>query len=121
MCDHVAILARGRVVRSGPLDILKRRDAVRATFRREAATERRDLGIAVAHGFTLVDGHDEPGEQDRRVFRMEGKSADAISDAVRAALADGLVLLELRPELKDLETLLRESVAEQHAVDGAEP
>jgi ABC-2 type transport system ATP-binding protein len=101
MCDHVAVLSQGRVVKSGPLEALKRRDAVRVRFvKREG-----DVALAHKHGFAYLEEKD-----DTKVFRVEGSTPAAVSQAVHGALGDGLVLVELSPELKDLETILRESV-----------
>jgi ABC-2 type transport system ATP-binding protein len=101
LCDHVAVLSQGKVVKSGPLDQLKRRDAVRARFvKREG-----DVAVAHKHGFAFLEEKD-----DTKVFRVEASDPAAVSRAVHGALGDGLVLVELSPELKDLETILRESV-----------
>jgi ABC-2 type transport system ATP-binding protein len=101
LCDHVAVLSQGKVVRSGPLDVLKRRDAVRARFVKQDG----DVAIAHKHGFAFLEEKD-----DTKVFRIEAQDPGAVSKAVHGALGDGLVLVELSPELKDLETILRESV-----------
>jgi ABC-2 type transport system ATP-binding protein len=102
LCDHVAVLAAGKVVKAGALDVLKRRDAVRVQFQKRDG----DIALAAAHGFVHVEELD-----DTRVFRIEAQGGErAVSDAVQKALADGLVLVELSRELKDLETILKESI-----------
>jgi ABC-2 type transport system ATP-binding protein len=101
LCDHVAVLAQGRVVKSGPLELLKRRDAVRVRFLKREG----DVALAHKHGFAFLEE-----KEDTKVFRVEAQTPAAVSQAVHGALGDGLVLVELSPELKDLETILRESV-----------
>lgn len=105
VCDHVAILSAGRVVTAGPLDALKRRDASRVRFLRAE----RDVERARAHGFVAVDELSGTTE-DIRTFRFEGRSPEELSRALQGALAEGLVVVEVSPELKDLETILREAV-----------
>jgi ABC-2 type transport system ATP-binding protein len=102
LCDHVAVLSQGKVVKSGPLEQLKRKDAVRARFVRRDD----DKAIAARHGFVCIDER-----ADAIVCRLEATDTSAISNALHAALGDGLQVLELMPELKDLEAILRESVA----------
>ena len=104
ICDHVAVLSAGRVVKSGALDVLKRKDASRVRFLKQEG----DIDKAKRHGFTVVDAGDSDRED--RVYRCEGKSAHDLSKNIAHALADGLVVVEVSPELKDLETILREAV-----------
>ena len=106
ICDHVAVLSRGRVVTSGALDLLNRKDAFRVRFAKKQA----DVQTAQAHGFALVAERDED-----RVYRFEGSSAEVLSRALTAALSAGLIIVEVSPELKDLETILRESIVKEPA------
>ena len=101
ICNHVAVLSQGRVVKSGNLDLLKRKDASRVRFLKSE----NDVEKAKGHGFAFVEDHKED-----RVYRVEGKSAVDLSTALGKALNDGLVVVEVAPELKDLETILREAV-----------
>ena len=100
ICDHVAILARGRVMQSGSLDVLKRKDAHRVRFARSEG----DVERARRHGFFHVEDREED-----RVYRMEGALSEQLSRALHAAIGDGLVVVEVARETKDLEMLLRES------------
>jgi ABC-2 type transport system ATP-binding protein len=102
ICNHVAVLSAGRVVRAGPLDLLKRKDASRVRFLRAEG----DVDKAKAHGFVHAEDR-----EDVRVYRYEGGTPEALSKALAGALADGLVVVEVSPELKDLETILKEAVA----------
>lgn len=104
ICDHVAVLSAGRVVTSGALDVLNRKDAFRVRFVMRTG----DVDIAKAHGFTFVADRDEA-----RVYRFEGQSAEVLSHALAGALGAGLVVVEVSPELKDLETILRESIVKR--------
>ena len=101
ICDHIAVLSQGRVVTSGDLDVLKRKDASRVRFIKSAG----DVEKAQARGFAFVEDKDED-----RVYRWSGSGVQELSAAIGGALADGLVLVEVSPELKDLETILREAV-----------
>ncbi len=108
LCDHVAVLSQGRVVRSGALDLLKRKDAVRVRFLKHTD----DIAIAARHGFVHVSAltHDATKVDEARTFRIEAHSEQAVSAALNGALGDGLVVVELSRELKDLETILKESI-----------
>ena len=104
ICDHVAVLSQGRVVTRGALDVLKRKDAFRVRFKKAEG----DVDKALAAGFTATD---DLGES--RVYKLQGNSPEALSAALAQALAAGLVVLEVMPELKDLETILKEAVVPQ--------
>ena len=94
VCDHAAILHRGKVVIAGPLSSLRRKDAFHVTFHEDEHTRE----VAARHGFLAS----EPGAG----FRFEGTDAAALSSALQRALADGLIVTEVTPELRDLEALL---------------
>ncbi|HEY4221025.1 MAG TPA: ABC transporter ATP-binding protein [Myxococcota bacterium] len=104
ICNHVAVLSQGRVVQSGALDVLKRKDASRVRF----LTAESDIARAAKAGF--VHAEDEVAHPEQRTYRWSGGGAHELSKAIAAALADGLVLVEVTPELKDLETILREAI-----------
>ena len=105
ICDRIAVLSQGRVVQSGALDVLKRKDASRIRLLKAE----RDVARAGAHGFTLVPDVDVP-EAEHKTYRWAGGGPHELSKALAAVLADGLVVVEVVPELKDLETILRESI-----------
>lgn len=104
ICDHVAVLSQGRVVVRGALDVLKRKDAFRVRFKKCDG----DVDKAKAAGFVATD---DLGET--RVYKLDGQSPEALSAALAKVLADGLVVLEVMPELKDLETILKEAIVPQ--------
>jgi ABC-2 type transport system ATP-binding protein len=121
ICNHVAVLSAGRVVQAGPLDLLKRKDASRVRFLKSEG----DVEKAEARGFIHVPaaaGALAPsaaeGADESRVYRFVGGSAAELSSALRGALEDGLVVLEVAPELKDLETILKEAIAKQGIAAG---
>ncbi len=101
ICDHVAVLSQGRVVIRGALDVLKRKDAFRVRFKKSEG----DVERASTAGFVVAD---DLG--DSRVYKLEGQSPEALSAALATALGAGLVVLEVMPELKDLETILKEAI-----------
>ena len=108
ICNHVAVLSAGRVVTSGALDVLNRKDAYRVRFLQKEG----DVALAQQHGFTHLPDRDRaaPTGEAERSYRFEGQSAAALSASLAKALAAGLVVVEVSPELKDLETILRESI-----------
>jgi len=103
VCDHVAVLFQGKVRVSGPLSILQRKDSFCVVFvDSEGAADK-----AKARGFTKDVDNSTP---ERLVTRFAGTDASALSSALRDALSDGLVVIELAPELVELETLLEQSM-----------
>lgn len=107
VCDHVAVMHKGTVVVSGALDVLQRKDAFRVAF--AAGDDHAGVKAAVAaHGF-VVD--DSAVAVDRVVARFSGHDAGALSQALFKAIGAGLILLELAPELVELETVLERSMA----------
>lgn len=104
LCDHVAIVLDGRVVRAGGLDAMRAEGAFRVRFGEGADIEAR----ATRHGFVI----DQEAKNEGRVgrFTFEGASAEDLSRALAAALADGLVVVEVAPKTKDLEAVLTETV-----------
>jgi len=107
VCDHVAVMHKGAVVVSGALDVLQRKDSFRVAF--VAGDDHAAVKAAVAaHGF-VVD--DSAVAVDRVVARFSGHDASALSQALGKAIGAGLMLLELAPELVELETVLERSMA----------
>jgi ABC-2 type transport system ATP-binding protein len=101
ICDHVAVLRAGRVVKAGALDVLKRKDAYRAKFLKTSGDVDK-LGVL---GFIAMEEREE-----ERVYKFEGNSPTALSEALKKALDAGFVVVEVSAELKDLETILKEAV-----------
>ena len=104
VCDHIAILHQGQVVKSGPLSVLQRKDSFRVVFA-AAVTDTATVERAQAYGF-VVDQEHRDGDGDRLVTRFSGTDAAALSRGLARALHDGLVVTELAPELVELETIL---------------
>jgi ABC-2 type transport system ATP-binding protein len=108
VCDHVAILHRGRVVQAGTLSTLQRRDAWRVVFARTAFADGDDAPTrARSAGFVVADDH--PGDGDRLTTSFLGTDAAALAAALQRALAAGLLVVEVHAELVELETLLEQS------------
>ncbi len=106
ICDHVAIVSKGRVVRAGSLESLRAESAFRVTFQALDGLEDK----AARHGFV-------PDVEARKAgpaaaFRLEAASAEALSAALQGALADGLVVVEVVKALRDLESVLAEVMRE---------
>jgi ABC-2 type transport system ATP-binding protein len=114
VCDHVAVLHKGRVVRSGALTALRRSDAFRVGFARRLD---RDVDVAQECGFSLRT--EINSDDDAFTTSFQGTDAAALSAALAAALARGLIVLEVSPELVDLESILEQSMQTATAGDDA--
>ncbi len=104
VCDRVAILADGRVVREGRLEDLARGGA-RWMVRFAPGVDAAALGAA---GFTRgsADG----------VYHVEAEDPAALNAAVDRARAAGALLVELRRDGADLESVLLGTMAPAGAV-----
>jgi ABC-2 type transport system ATP-binding protein len=112
VCDHVAVLHKGRVVKAGALATLRRTDAFHVVFARRLKDGPDDDGAAarqraVDAGFVPQPGD---GSDDTWSTSFVGTDAVALSAALQAALATGLVVVEVSPALVDLETILEQSM-----------
>jgi ABC-2 type transport system ATP-binding protein len=96
ICDHVAILAKGQVLRTGAVADLR---AARGGFR--ARFQGADAGRLEPLGFTRSNGDG--------AFSFLGDAA-AINQALEAARLQGALLIELAPNAPDLEAVFAEVV-----------
>lgn len=112
ICDSVAILSKGRVVRSGPLRDLRDEHSHRVCFvpRDGLAEAAREAGF--------VPDPDAPAHD--AVFRMENTDPARLSGALLHMLQKGHQVREVTPQLRDLETVLAEAVGEAAASDRGE-
>jgi ABC-2 type transport system ATP-binding protein len=106
LCDHIAIVLNGRVVRSGGLGAMRAEGRFRVRFAAREATD----ACAVSHGFVVDEEARHQGTSG--VFTFEGNSVEDLSRALAAALSDGLIVMEVAPKMKDLEAVLAETVLE---------
>ena len=104
ICDHVAVLHKGKVVVAGALSVLQKKDAFRVGFHKTPNT----VELAKKHGFQV---NDEEGadEDDVVTCSFTGSDASVLSKALHGALGDGLVVVEVAAELVELETVLEQS------------
>jgi ABC-2 type transport system ATP-binding protein len=109
VCDHVAILHRGRVVRAGPLSVLQRRDAWRVVFARTTFAEGDAATRATAAGFVVANDEGDDADRERLSTSFLGTDATALSAALQRALSAGLLVVSVTPELVELEALLEQS------------
>jgi ABC-2 type transport system ATP-binding protein len=112
VCDHVAVLHQGQVVTSGALSVLQKKDSFRVVFALPDGDPAPTLEKARAFGF-VVDGQDADAvdvAHGRMRARFSGTDAGALSRALARALHDGLVVVELAPELVELESLLEQAM-----------
>jgi ABC-2 type transport system ATP-binding protein len=94
VCDRVAILAKGRVLREGRLEELSRGGA-RWAVRFAPGT---DAGALAAAGFQA--GGSEG------LFHLEAEDPAALNAALDKARATGALLVELKRDVQDLEAVL---------------
>lgn len=94
VCDRVAILANGRVLREGRLEELSRGGARWAVRFAPGA----DAGALTAAGFLAGDSEG--------LFHMEAEDPAALNAALDKARAAGALLLELKRDGQDLEAVL---------------
>lgn len=107
VCDHVAVMHKGNVVVSGALDVLQRKDSFRVAFVAEPAHAQAVAAAVAAHGFVV----DEQAQVvDRVVARFSGHDAAALSQALGKAIGDGIAVVEVAPELVELEAVLERSM-----------
>ncbi len=94
ICDRIGILARGRLVREGPLSELSgETDAFRCRFVVPSPSARLvELGFSVG---------DEAG-----TFRVRATSAEDLNARLDAARSAGALLVDLRRDARDLEEVL---------------
>lgn len=109
ICDHVAIVSKGRVVRAGPLEALRSEGSHRVRFVEGPDVDEK----AQALGFAIDEKARAAGLSGS--FCLDGKDPAGLSQALQAALEAGLLVVEVAPRLKDLETVLAEAVAERGA------
>jgi len=107
VCDHVAVLHKGHVVKAGPLQALRRTDAFRVVFARR--TDHDDAAAAAAAGFVA---RADSAADDTFTTTFAGTDAAALSTALQAVLSQGLVVVEVAAELVDLESILESSMNE---------
>ena len=111
VCSHVAVLSRGRLVLSGAIDELRTRNAYSVRFLVEGDAHRSVDELADGRGFVQ-----DPDARSRGVtgaFRFVSTDPKALSSALAGALDDGLHVLEVTPDLLDLETVLERAVNER--------
>jgi ABC-2 type transport system ATP-binding protein len=107
LCDHVTILRAGRVVVTGAISELLRRDV-----------QRTDVAV-LGSGADFERWCVEAGHRVRRVgdrLGIEIEGAQGLDAVVRKAVSDGLTLAEVVPRTETLEALfLREAIAESRS------
>jgi ABC-2 type transport system ATP-binding protein len=109
VCDHIAVLHKGRVVKAGALQALRRTDAFRVVFSRHLAGAAEGDGVARAAAAGFVARDDGVGDETFSTT-FQGTDAAALSTALQAVLSQGLVVVEVAPELVDLESILEQSM-----------
>ena len=108
ICDHVAVLARGRVLLEGALEGLRAVDRVRIRVRARDDAEGALAAWAETHGLRADPAGDRPGIQ---AFLLDGGDDEAISSALLALLQGGWHVCDVQRPLKALEAILAEAVA----------
>ena len=109
ICDHVAIVGAGRVLRSGPMTDLRAEN--RFLLRFVPAEGLNDA--AVAAGLDVDEDAKAVGKEG--CFHLEHKNPEELSHVLKRLLDQGFVVLEVSPRLKDLEVVLSEAVSDSGA------
>ncbi|MEO7837588.1 MAG: ABC transporter ATP-binding protein [Acidimicrobiales bacterium] len=107
LCDHVTILARGRLIAAGPVAEVLDRGRASGVLIKVADTDRAQDTLAKA-GYAVESTHD--GDE----LRVSVAPAQA-ADITKVLAAAGLYLHELRPDEVDLETVFLELTSEDGA------
>jgi ABC-2 type transport system ATP-binding protein len=100
-CDRVGVLAGGQIVREGPIDALC---ASSSRYRARFAPGC-DAPALEAIGFSAEGAGD--------VFRCEAPDAVRLNELLDRARATGALLVELSPEMRDLEDLLADALGKR--------
>lgn len=115
LCDHVAIMDRGRVVLSGAVGDLRAEDAFRVRLAGPVDVQ----AIALRHGLEIDDEARKSGLAD--AFCLRRADPIRLSATLRAVLAEGALVLEVAPRLQDLEQVLAGAVAASGSARDPEP
>ena len=99
ICSRIGILSRGRLVRSGPLEVLT---AVQQRWRVRFADGQPAREALVALGFEPAEGG---------AWEIAAPDAPALNHALDGARAAGALLVELERASRDLEDVLTEALA----------
>ena len=104
LCDHVTILARGRLIAAGPVaEVLERGGASGMVLKIAGAERARDVLVAAGYPAERTDAPDE--------LRVSVAPAQA-ADITKALAQKRLYLQELRPDEVDLETVFLDLTSE---------
>jgi ABC-2 type transport system ATP-binding protein len=104
VCDRIGILAGGKLLREGPLEALCGSEA------------RYRLRFAPGFDLTALTSAGLVPAGERSVFRANAGDAATLNALLDRARASGALLLELRPDARDLEEVLTEAL--RHREEG---
>ena len=104
ICDSVAILSKGRVRKAGPMRALRDENSHRVVF-----VPKEGLAQAARQAGFVPDSEGTP---DHAVFRMEHADPALLSSALLALLSSGYQIVEVTPQLRDLESVLADALTE---------
>ena len=104
ICDRIALIYEGQLRLHGTLDDLRCGDQFSIRFK----PHERLKDIVTPAGFVSEEATSGVAER----FSFAGNDANALSTALLEVLKNGIVVHEVVPKLKDLEMVLRETIAE---------
>jgi len=113
LCDHVAIVGGGRILRSGPMADLRSENRFLLRF-----VPAEDLEQAATSADLDIDT-DAAAAGRTGCFTLEHKEASELSHALKVLLEQGFLVQEVAPRLKDLEVVLAEAVTADAAAPAA--
>lgn len=104
ICDSVAILSKGRVIKAGPLRALRDENSHRVVFipKDGLAQAAQQVGFVPEIQSDLGDA----------VFRMEHADPALLSQALLTLLGAGFQVVEVTPQLRDLESVMAEALTQ---------
>lgn len=109
ICDFVAILSQGRVIKAGPLRALRDEHSHRIVFVPQAGLAQ----AAEQAGFVP----DTASSGEAAAYRMDDADPAALSRALLTLLAAGYQVIEVAPQLRDLESVLTEAISHTAAAE----
>ena len=108
ICDHVAILSKGRVVKTGALDVLQSTNLYEVRFLTDSLDDEK-IRVLDSMGFYRNQNEHEP-QSDNGFFALALENERELTPMLARVIDAGLLVKEVRPALTDLETLLKRAV-----------
>lgn len=109
VCDRIAVLSDGKVVREGALEALCRS----ATRFRARFAPGCDVDVLTRAGFVFSPSAEQAKDAQTLDFICEAETPEALNAQIDKARQAGALLVELAREMRDLEDVLAEALREK--------